>query len=155
MHMFRSRRASALLGLLPFASINSHLGLELGRRDDLESLAYILFYFLWGFLPWQGLKLKGQGIIKSKQEITTHALFHGLPPELYVFFEHCHSLSFKDKPNYDYFCNLFDSLLAKEGFLGDVEFNWDLADAKIPGQDSRTMSDTQHEPNPSCKHCMG
>ncbi len=47
-----------------FASINSHLGLELGRQDDLESLAYILFYFLWGFLPWQGLGKKD--MLKSK-----------------------------------------------------------------------------------------
>ena len=84
-----------------------------------------------------------------------HALFHGLPPELCAFFEHCRSLSFEDKPDYDHFCNLFDSLLAKEGFSGDVEFNWDLADAKILGQDSRTTSDTQHEPNPLCKRHMG
>ena len=38
-------------GTPTFASINSHLGLELGRQDDLESLAYLLFYLLWGFLP--------------------------------------------------------------------------------------------------------
>jgi len=39
------------IGTTAFVSINSHLGSELGRQDDLESLAYVLFYFLWGFLP--------------------------------------------------------------------------------------------------------
>jgi serine/threonine protein kinase len=47
-----------LTGTPIFASINSQLGFKLGRQDDLESLAYILFYFLWGFLPWQGLGKK-------------------------------------------------------------------------------------------------
>ena len=150
------KKGLGLVGTAAFASINSHLGLELGRRDDLESLAYILFYFLWGFLPWQGLGPKGQGILNSKQGITTHALFHGLPPELRTFFEHCRSLSFEDKPNYDHFCDLFDSLLAKEGFQGDVEFDWNLADAKIPGRDSRTSSSAhQHERNLSCNRRTG
>ncbi|KAH9031810.1 kinase-like domain-containing protein [Lactarius pseudohatsudake] len=44
-----------LTGMATFASINSHLGLELGWRDDMESLAYIIIYFLRGHLPWQGL----------------------------------------------------------------------------------------------------
>ncbi len=52
------------VGTTLFMSINSHLGLELGRWDDLESLTYILFYFLWGFLPWQGLE--EEDMLKSK-----------------------------------------------------------------------------------------
>jgi len=131
------------IGTTTFASINSHLGLELGRRDDLESLAYILFYFLWGFLPWQGIE--EPDILESKQGITTHDLFQTLPPEFRMFFEHCRSLSFDGKPNYDHFGRLFDDLLPK-GSQSDMTFDWDVADGKFPGQDARTTSNIGRKP---------
>jgi serine/threonine protein kinase len=113
------------VGTAVFASINSHLGLELGRRDDLESLAYIFFFFLWGFLPWQGLEKNN--MLELKRTVSACKLFHELPVEFCAFLEHSRSLPFDDKPNYDHFLTLFDNFLSREALHGDTAYDWDIA----------------------------
>lgn len=127
----RYSRGRGLVGTTTFASIHSHLGSELGRRDDLESLAYILLYFLRGSLPWQGLR-KVNDIARSKR-MATRNLCHGLPVEFRDFLDYCRSLDFDARPDYDRFFRLFSDLQSREGFENDTRFDWEVADVQSGG----------------------
>ena len=49
-----------LTGTARYASINTHLGIQQGRRDDIQGLIYMLIYFCIGQLPWQNMDAKNK-----------------------------------------------------------------------------------------------
>jgi serine/threonine protein kinase len=115
-----------LTGTAVFASIHSHLGMELGRRNDLESLAYGLIYFLRGSLPWQGMQSRRCDlVVEIKQRTSTRDLCLGLPTELCTFLEYTCSLSFDNKPDYGYLCGLFDNTSSSDGVENGLAFDWE------------------------------
>ena len=107
------REGRSLTGTARYVSINTHLGIEQSRRDDLESIGYVLVYFLKGVLPWQGLKTGNRytRIMEKKLQIPTEILCYGLPEELIFYLNYCKSLRFEDRPDYDYLRGLFIKLL--------------------------------------------
>ncbi|PRQ51417.1 putative non-specific serine/threonine protein kinase [Rosa chinensis] len=118
-----------LTGTARYASMNTHLGIEQGRSDDLESLGYVLMYFLRGSLPWQGLKAgtkkqKYEKISEKKVSTSIEALCRGYPTEFASYFHYCRSLRFDDKPDYGYLKRLFRDLFIREGFQFDYVFDW-------------------------------
>lgn len=120
-----------LTGTARYASINTHLGIEQSRRDDLESLGYVLIYFFHGSLPWQGLKTvsKSQKYVKiseKKQETSIDELCKDLPEEFSKYLIYCRSLKFEDKPDYSYLRKLFKDLFFKEGYKCDYVFDWTI-----------------------------
>ncbi|KAL6782541.1 FAP4 [Auxenochlorella protothecoides x Auxenochlorella symbiontica] len=125
------RENKNLTGTARYASINTHLGIEQSRRDDLESLGYVLMYFLRGMLPWQGMKAatkkaKYDKISDRKLATPTETLCRGFPTEFPVYFQYVRSLRFDDKPDYSYLRKLFRDLFVREGFTWDYVFDWTI-----------------------------
>jgi serine/threonine protein kinase len=118
-----------LTGTTSFASLNSHLGIEQSRRDDLESLAYILIYFLCSSLPWYNAKSSThnqRNKITQMKVDTIPNLLAGLPNEFSVFLHYTRALDFEGKPDYAYMRKLFHDLRIREGHEDDDIFDWCL-----------------------------
>ncbi|KAJ6822981.1 casein kinase 1-like protein 2 isoform X1 [Iris pallida] len=125
------RENKNLTGTARYASMNTHLGIEQSRRDDLESLGFVLMYFLRGSLPWQGLKAgtkkqKYEKICERKVSTSIEALCRGYPSDFASYFHYCRSLRFDDKPDYAYLKRIFRDLFIREGFQFDYVFDWTI-----------------------------
>ncbi|KAF8951962.1 serine/threonine protein kinase, partial [Entomortierella lignicola] len=125
------RENKNLTGTARYASINTHLGVEQSRRDDLESLSYVMMYFCRGSLPWQGLKAatkkqKYDRIMEKKMTTSTDILCRGFPQEFAIYLNYVRSLRFDDKPDYSYLRKLFRDLFVREGFQYDYVFDWTI-----------------------------
>jgi hypothetical protein len=130
------------------------LSSEQSRRDDLESLGFVLMYFNRGSLPWQGLKSntkKGKYDKISEKKMATpiellcknfpstfhifsvcyhfvsfYSVFIGFSVEFANYLNYCRSLRFDDKPDYAYLKRQFRDLFYREGFEADFVFDWHL-----------------------------
>lgn len=121
----------SMVGTARYASVNAHKGIEQSRRDDMESIGYVLMYFLRGSLPWQGLKgdtreQKYSKILKKKITTPISVLCEGFPEEFKTYFHYCRSLQFEDKIDYTYLRKLFRDLFIREGHSWDYNFDWTI-----------------------------
>lgn len=127
-----------LTGTARYASINTHKGYEQSRRDDLESLGYVLVYLLSGQLPWQGLRANNKNekyrkIFEKKLATGTEQLCCNIPPEFSQFFSHIRNLRFEERPDYDYLRRLLRNICIREQIKRDNIFDWTLLKMKEEG----------------------
>lgn len=119
-----------IVGTARYASVHSHNGVELSRRDDLESFLYLMVYFLKGHLPWQGLPVAGKeekykAIGELKASILPERLCEGLPAELCQFLTFVRALQFKERPDYQKLRKLLVQIFDRMGYSFDYVYDWD------------------------------
>jgi len=127
----------AVMGTARFASLNAHKGITLSRRDDLESLAYMLIYFLVGELPWSSIQddpitpyKTWSAILPLKEGPLLAKLCKNIPKEFMEFLSYAQKLEFEEKPDYRHWRNKFGELLKqtckKNGIdVDNVTFDWE------------------------------
>jgi len=125
------RERKSLSGTARYMSINTHLGREQSRRDDLESLGHVFMYFLRGSLPWQGLKAatnkqKYEKIGEKKQTTPIKELCEGFPEEFGIYLNYVRKLGFEETPDYDFLRELFAKVLKNNGDTEDGVYDWNL-----------------------------
>ncbi|CAF0884910.1 unnamed protein product [Rotaria sp. Silwood1] len=123
------REHKSLTGTARYMSINTHLGREQSRRDDLEALGYMFMYFLRGSLPWQGLKAdtlkeRYQKIGETKRFTTNEILCEGYTNQFLIYMRTVRQMEFSQTPDYNSLRALFHNALDENNLINDSDFDW-------------------------------
>ena len=113
-------------GNLLFSSARTMNGIESSRRDDLESLGYVLIHLFSKELPWKNLHYKNkneyaQKAFRLKKTLPLETLCKDAPKEMIDFMKYVKSLKFEEEPKYDYLRNLLENSIKK---YKDPHFSW-------------------------------
>jgi serine/threonine protein kinase len=112
-------------GTVRYASIAAHESMEQSRKDDLETIGYILVYFYKGKLPWQGIKYNTKkeryhNVGEIKKGLDIDDLCSGMPKEFSIFLKYIKNLEFEERPHYTALIKMFKALYNSRKYKDDL-----------------------------------
>lgn len=124
------KKGHKFCGTARYASINAHKGIEQSRRDDLESLGYMIIYLFKSKLPWMNIKSENKQekyklILEKKEQIKEEELCNQLPREFLIFLKYIKTLDFDERPMYSSLINMFKKLYLSRGYKNE-NFEWEI-----------------------------
>jgi casein kinase I family protein HRR25 len=141
-----------LTGTARYASIHALEAYEQSRRDDLESVGYVLMYFLRGELPWQGLKANSKEdrykkILDKKKETSSSELCRNYPTEFYQYVEYTKNLKYEEDPDYEMLKKLFSDVIMKRNEKMDYVYDWTTNEDLKRRKEKREIENSEEEDN--------
>lgn len=139
------REGKRLTGSLDFASLNAHLGSEVSRRDDLESLGYTLIYLIKGKLNWESAKgdtflKKADLVMEKKMNIPIERLCKGLPSEMLRIMTYIKGLQFDETPEYAQIKKEFKNGIAAAYGKKAVKYDWEKLEIDIKNIPKKSLT---------------
>jgi len=127
MHIRFSENHS-LVGTARYSSINTHMGIQQSRRDDVESIIYLILYLMEGRLPWQGVRGKHDHerfykMMNMKMKFTSQARFDGIPQEFINIIHYVQKIRFEEPPDYNYIRRELEAIALKDRVHLQRSFN--------------------------------
>lgn len=123
------KQNKSLVGTLRYSSIRNHKGYEQSRRDEIESISYMLLYFFKNNLPWMGIEAKNKKdkdrlICNSKMNLKLSDFYEGIPEEYKFMLVYSRKMKFESKPDYKMLKAMFTNLISQEGIQLDFKYDF-------------------------------
>ena len=118
-----------IVGTERYGSVDALRGLRQGRKDDLESLCYMLIYFFLGKLPWQDIKAETEGekykkLLNEKKKFNIENYKDTIPKEFRTIFKLIKNLKFDEQPKYSLYIRLLQKIREENQCFDPTDFFW-------------------------------
>ena len=134
-----------IVGTERYGSVNALRGLRQGRRDDMESLCYMLIYFFLGKLPWQGISAdseteRHQKLLKEKKSFKIEN-YKQIPKDFYTLFNYVKNLKFEEEPKYSLMIKLLQNIRNENQCFSNVNLFWVNKNNECKGANIKTKKE--------------
>ena len=135
---------SRVVGTARYISLRCHYGQESSRRDDMESLIYMLIHFATGTLPWRNSGKIDRRMLEKiknlKKNLKLSDICQGCPKEFQKFLKMVRNMGFRDTPDYNRLSKLLKNVIYKiKGKKEVIELDWIRHENKLPKKYSSSV----------------